>query len=95
MTELKTLFHKSDPETSREAAEQMVKSGKLTEQENFIHYVIEVHRGHKSFTAKELAKDSGEDYYIIQRRLSGLHRKGKIERTGEKRNGCCVWRLTQ
>lgn len=97
----KTLCHKSDPETSHEAAEKMVKSGKLSRQEKMVfrgirHHLIGGHR--EDFTALELARwmigDFPKNYYIIQRRLSGLHRKGKIERTGKKRDGYCVWRLT-
>ena len=89
--EAKTLFHKSDPDTSRVAADKMIKSGKLNWQENKVwgwahHMPVE-------FTAKELAVFSGLDYHLIQRRLSGLRNKGKIERTGEKRDGCCVWKV--
>ena len=96
-----TLCHKNDPETSIEAARKMVDSGKLSRQEKMVlrgiqHHLIGGHR--KDFTAKELAKwmlgHFPTNYYMIQRRLSGLYRKGKIKRTGQKRNGCCVWKLT-
>lgn len=96
------LCHKGDPETSYEAAEKMVKSSKLNRQEKQIWTILLGYRifttmtkGQRDFTAKELAKNTSLDYYTIQRRLSGLHNKGKIERTGEKRDGCCVWRLTE
>jgi len=91
----KTLAHKGDPQTSLEAADKMVKSGKLSRQEDLVLRYIkgwnETVNANK-FTAKNLAF-CGIDYYVVQRRLSGLHNKGKIERTGEKRDGCCVWRL--
>ncbi len=102
--ELKTLFHKRDPETSKEAAEKMVKSGKLNRQEREVYndirrYIIDCNC--TDFTAKELAiwcpwvrSRPNNAYYIIQRRLSGLKNKGKIERTGGKRDGCCIWKLT-
>ena len=101
MIETKTLFHRNDPETSEAAADKMIKSGALSKQENEIYnditrYVIDC--AHKDFTAKELALwligNHIKTYFTIQRRLSGLHNKGKIERTGEKRDGCAVWRLT-
>ena len=92
------LSHRDDPATSYEAADKMVKSGKLARQEQGVfndicRWIIDC--DHKDFTAREIADwvVSG-DYYKIQRRLSGLRNKGKIERTGEKRNGCRVWRLT-
>jgi len=90
------LARDSDPITSHEAAEKMVKSGKLIGQEHQVYdaiiYSFAVLDA-DNFTAKELSKWTDSDYYMIQRRLSGLHYKGKIERTGEKRNGCAVWRL--
>lgn len=112
MTETKTLFHKSDPETSRTAAEKMVKSGELSRQEQEVYRAIIramnnmsscLEKRHQNFTAKELASWSGLDYFMIQRRLSGLKAKGKVERiqTGTtvkgkpiylKRDGQCCWR---
>lgn len=101
--EVKTLCHKNDPETSREAAVKMVESGKLSRQEGEVLFEIEWDSAiykMTDFTAKEIAHkwsliqgDYAALFHKIQRRLSGLYRKGKIERTGEKREGCCVWRL--
>lgn len=101
MTDTKTLFDRplsrtKDPVTSYEAADKMIESGALNRQEQEVWEVIKLvkwARYHRTFTAKELSNWSVIDYYTIQRRLSGLHHKGKIERTGEKRNGCCVWRI--
>ena len=89
------LAHRDDPITSYEAADKMIKSGKLSKQEDLVlRYVKGWSKTVNSseFTAKDLAF-CGIDYYIVQRRLSGLCQKSKIERTGEKRDGCCVWRL--
>lgn len=88
------LSHTKDSETSYEAADKMVKSGKLNKQEQQVLKAIKTFLSEfpfKDFTAKTLT--CYMDYYTIQRRLSGLYHKGKIERTGEKRNGCCVWRI--
>lgn len=106
---IKTLFdrplsHTGDPETSYKAADRMIESGKLSRQERAVWKVIcDITTNHQlesyacsgaeDFTAKELSNWSGIDYYTIQRRLSGLRHKGKIEHTGEKRNNCCVWRI--
>lgn len=99
--EQKLICHKADPKTSFEAAEKMIKSGALSRQEQGVWNDIcrYIYNGkHKDVTAKELAEwyfmsDKTKIYFTIQRRLSGLYRKGKIERTGQKRNGCCVWRI--
>ena len=89
----KTMCHRNDPETSRQAAQKIVESNVLQNQEYSVMVGIIVYFKNKDFTAKELANKDIIDYHTIQRRLSGLHRKGYIERTGEKRNGCAVWRM--
>jgi len=90
------IAHRDDPITSYEAGDKMLKSGQLQRQESLVLKYIRYY-GFKQtfidFTAKELSEYSHLSYYLIQRRLSGLHRKGKIERTGQKRGGCAVWRL--
>jgi len=92
------LSHTTDPQTSYDAADRMVKSGKLQEQEEYVLWQIQKYcqvKKQDTFTAKEVYRWFTFGYYVIQRRLSGLHSKGKIERTGETRNGCKVWRLTK
>ena len=98
----KTLFdrpiaHRDDPITSYEAGDRMIKSGALNRQEKQVLGAIRTTPGSAmssfDFTAKEVSEISGYNYWMIQRRLSGLYHKGKIERTGERRDGCCVWRL--
>ena len=99
------IVRDADPITSHEAADKMVQSGKLNKQENDVFSLIQYFDFHnrklhnkKDFTAKELSQAGRRlkiGYYTIQRRLSGLRNKGKIERTGEKRDGCCVWRLIE
>lgn len=110
--ETKLLTHKRDPDTSREAAQKMIKSGKLNKQESMVLSQIKIYlrRCHKTvFTARDVSTFSlsWDNYFVIQRRLSGLHRKGYIEKVAEdnsvwtescgkqrkKRDGCAVWRL--
>jgi len=111
---LPPLSHTNDPQTSFDAADKMIKSGKLKNQWQIVHrgithYLIGSHQ--ENFTAKEVAKwmlgHEPTNYYMIQRRLSDLRNKGKIERINSKgetyvenkgqkpliRDGCCVWRL--
>ena len=106
------LSHTRDPGTSYDAADRMVKSGELSRQEQeILNVIVHYHNrfGGITFTAKEIASWTEDSpiwnyitYYTIQRRLSGLRNKGKIERISinnngnppwERRNGCCVWRL--
>ena len=98
------LSHTNDPQTSYNAADKMIKSGKLSSQEKLVFDAIRDYLTSKvvyadlTFTARELSDTTNIDYHLIQRRLSGLNNKGKIERVmvGHKvisRNGCCVWRL--
>lgn len=103
------LARDKDPMTSHIAAEKMVNSGKLNQQENDVYHraiqYVAYFRNPNDFTAKEISAGSAIDYYTVQRRLSGLRNKGKIERLNTeggawvegqelmKRDGCCVWRL--
>jgi len=107
----KTLFpiaHRDDPVTSYEAGEKMVRSGALNDQEFEVYQAIRNYPG-RDFTARELSKHSGINYYTIQRRLSGLERAWKIKRVQwremltpnkyvlryDKRDGCTVWKLRE
>jgi hypothetical protein len=99
------LARDTDPITSHEAADKMVKSGALNKQEKLVYNTIDyfiksyaILSLPLNFTTKEIATwmmfgDYWHAYDICKKRFSGLHYKGKIERTGEKRDGCCVWRL--
>lgn len=99
----------SDPITSHIAADKMVKSGALSRQEWLIFKEVkDIIWPDNNWTASELADETlvvELDYHTIQRRLSGLHNKGKIERLNTeggtykegdelmKRDDCAVWRL--
>jgi len=81
-------FHRTtDPDTSKEAVNKTSIKGQCEDILNAIKSL------NTPFTALDLADYSGIDYYIIQRRLSTLQRKGHIERTGEVRDKKGVWRL--
>jgi hypothetical protein len=98
------LCHSGDPDTSFDAAERLIKSGELTRQEKAVCEAILTYEALRAtgmldialatpgFTAKELAAQSGLDYYMISRRLSALKDKA-IERTMFRRNHSAVWRL--
>lgn len=93
--QVKTLCHKGDPDTSKEAAQMMVKSGKLSEKRRIVLSWIREYcrQGHADFTAKEVAGGINAKYFDIQRRKNELAELGYIEKTGEIRVGCEVWRL--
>ena len=81
---MKSLFelpiaHTGDPQTSYDAGQKMIDSGALSDQEYEVWLAILEHYKKGNFTAKELNKKSGLDYYTIQRRLNGLRQKCKIK----------------
>lgn len=102
------LAHSRDPQTSFDAADKMVKSGKLRKQQKEVYEAILAYPN-TEFTAKELSRKqpgSGLNYWQIQRRLNELANKFLIARILNKeamkrhkkiiykqRDGCCVWRL--
>jgi len=99
-----TLARKENPQTSKDAAEKMVKSGALNRQEKWIYNLIMKYvNSHplerdKTFTTKDIAGWTrayayDKAYDICRKRFSGLRDKGKIELTGGRRDGCRVWRL--
>jgi len=84
----KTLARTDDPETSKIAAEKMVKSGELSRQENEVLSVIEKMVGdakdYCNFTTKDIAAKMQDypyhkAYDICRKRFSGIGRHGKIE----------------
>jgi len=100
------LARTCNPQTSKDAAAKMVKSGALNKQEKWIYEAITefikhrvLHKHPLNFTTKDIAlfmsnNSYHKDYDICRKRFSGLERKGKIEElTGERRDGCRVWRL--
>jgi len=108
--QMKTLFEPplardTDPITSHEAAEKMVKSGELNRQEKWVYDTIIRYlkyypplKQRKDFTTKDIANWTDrypyyKAYDICRKRFSGLRNKGKIERTGKIRDGCFVERL--
>lgn len=90
--ETKLLTHKRDPDTSREAAQKMIK--KLSDKQRYVLRLIRAYcKNHADFTPKEVAGGINTVYFDIQRRKNELANNLKIEKTGEERGGCEVWRL--
>ncbi len=99
------LARTENPKTSKDAAEKMVRSGALNRQEQVVYGAIESYTSHathngkyKDFTTKDIARwitdySYGKAYDICRKRFSGLQMKGKIELTGDRRDGCRIWKL--
>lgn len=90
MTDPKTLARTENPQTSKDAAEKMVKSEELSRQEDEVLYMIWTVRK-SDFTTKEIAKRMlGYPYHkaydICRKRFSGLRDKGKIKRVQYREN---------
>ena len=84
MIDPKTLARTNDPQTSKDAAEKMVKSGELSRQEKEVLYIIGIWYSDSDFTTKDIARKMlGYPYHkaydICRKRFSGLRDKGKIE----------------
>jgi len=108
MTE-RTLFdiplaHRNDPDTSFEAADKMVKSGKFQYSVNKVREAIKRYQRvmmRPDFNAKELALFISDEeqidyfrlYYVIEKRLSVLEKENMIKRTNLERNNCQVWQI--
>jgi hypothetical protein len=96
---LKELSRTGDPETSKEAVRRLKESGELAIQEQRILTLCKTYPG-ADFTFKELAGRaeaigvplSGTQ---INKRLVYLRRKSLIEKTGEVREGCAVYRVVK
>lgn len=89
------LARKDDPQTSKDAAEKIVKSGALNRQEKMVYEEIQgYYRNFGDFTTKDIAKwislpnfiPYDKAYDICRKRFSGLERKGKIKLVKEKKN---------
>lgn len=98
----KTLARTNDPQTSKDAAKKMVSTGLLSRQEQMVLFSIQAMAGSAmksfDFTTKDVAKEMlgynyDKAYDICRKRFSGLFNKFKIVLTGERRDGCRVWRL--
>ena len=90
--ETKLICHKTNPDTSRQAAQTTIK--KLTDKQKYVFRIIRNYcQNHIDFTPKEVACGINTLYFDIQRRKNELALKGWIAKTGEERNGCEVWRL--
>jgi len=98
--------HRDDPDTSFDAAKTLVASGELTKQETEVWNWGRKFQTTAGITPKELASKLQSKHYgnyhavyhKIQRRLSGLEQKSKVERflVGDKqlvRNKSGVWRF--
>ena len=81
----KTRARTNDPATSHAAAKHAATGRAAQHRMNIVWLIKE----YGPRTAKELATISNIGYYTIQRRISEC---AGIERTGEVRDGCAVWR---
>lgn len=68
------LAARNDPETSHQAAEEMVQTGRLAFQHK---QTLEALRKFPGLTSEELSYKSGLDYHAVARRLPDLEKLGK------------------
>lgn len=77
----KEFAHRRDPVTSKTSAHAIAKSGRI---DGECAQILDALKRFPLHTARELARDSGIDYYVIQKRLSVLERNGYAQRRGAR-----------
>jgi CRP-like cAMP-binding protein len=71
------IARKSDPDSSRQAAESITASGKRDAQAAGVRALV---RSHEGYTSAELADLSGYDRYMVARRLPELEKLGLVRK---------------
>ena len=79
--EAKRHARRTDPESSHEAAAELVESGRVNDQ---CQRVLEALQRFDRTTSAELAWHSGMDRFVVARRLPDLERKGLAKKGGYK-----------
>jgi len=87
------LSHRHDPQTSRDAAEDLKASGRLGRHQQI---VLDGVRRRNGGTHAEIAAITPLDWLQVARRLSELRRAGRVRRGAPrlctvKRSRCCTW----
>lgn len=75
------LARKTDPASSKAAAEHVVESGKL---EGQCQQVYEALKRFPNHTAREISKASGLDYHMVAKRLPVLRDHGRARVVGTR-----------
>lgn len=92
--ELPPIARRRDPETSKLAAEKVMKCGARARQENLVLGGVKLNPG---LTTAELAVKIGTDRYVPARRMASLERQGLVRRSTDKRkctvtgSPCLTW----
>ena len=88
------LIGRTDPPTSREAADALVRSGRLGRDQQEAYELVHHYPGSTSKDLGHLAcaidEDNEHARQRIGRRLNELEKAGLIRREGV-RDGCCIW----
>jgi hypothetical protein len=75
------ITRRSDPVTSRLAAEEITRSGRRAIQRQAVLALVQKYPG---CTSLELARHSGMDRYTLARRLPELEHEGAVKKCGQK-----------
>jgi len=85
-------YHSSDPDTSRKAAEKIVKSGEISKQAALVFYHF---KKVAPCTNKRFALLSGLDYEMVHKRVADLKAAGLVEDSGLREDGCAILKLCE
>lgn len=86
----KKLARRTDPETSKTAARNLVKSG--AHQDAYIRVYESLKKFPNGANANEISSDNGMLVHVIHKRLNCLKLKGMASKTHEKRDNQTVWK---
>ena len=93
--ESRSLARRTDPKTSREAAHELIESGRLSNQCSTVFSALEKHG---PCTSAELAFASGLDRHMVARRLPDLAKRQLVRRYDSRTcavtsRSACVWKV--
>lgn len=86
------LARRTDPETSKIAAENIVASGQADTQRN---RVLDILKQYPEKTARELSELSDMDYFAIQRRIGELEKLGLAARVRMRKDSITNRMMTE
>ena len=88
---IRALFRKTDPETSKKAAEKLVKSGAHKSQCDKVYEVLKRFKKNGA-TPNEISARCGLDHYAVYKRLNDLKLRGYAFKTVATRENQTVWK---
>jgi hypothetical protein len=91
-TQVRTMAHRDDPETAKEAAVGI--AGHLPRLQQRVFAAFIEHGPMTAKTAERLPEFAQCGFSTVRKRISELHQRGLLRDTGRTDNGCTVYEVT-